>query len=167
MWGELTYPFPNFNSAVEVWEWIRNSLGMWLLIYVCIKDNQYQGHLEVMYWAMKVFFFFLSKQSPNSWISQVTSFSNTPNQFIQRSLTPSPLNNWVIILQNVILFSDVVNHKCNILIWNWSYTMHISSALWILVAWCFSTRASVATVLTTHPCVSRCLLVKQWSDQWT
>ena len=29
------------------------------------------------------------------------------------------------------------------------------------MAWCFSTRASVATVLTTHPCVSRCLRVKQ------
>ena len=30
----------------------------------------------------------------------------------------------------------------------------------MLMAWCFSTRASVATVLTTHPCVSRCLRVK-------
>ena len=28
------------------------------------------------------------------------------------------------------------------------------------MAWCFSTRTSVATVLTTHPCVSRCLMVK-------
>ena len=28
------------------------------------------------------------------------------------------------------------------------------------MAWCFSTRASVATVLTTHPCVSQCLRVK-------
>ena len=27
------------------------------------------------------------------------------------------------------------------------------------MAWCFSTRASVATALTTHPCVSRCLRV--------
>ena len=27
------------------------------------------------------------------------------------------------------------------------------------MAWCFSIRASVATVLTTHPCVSRCLRV--------
>ena len=27
------------------------------------------------------------------------------------------------------------------------------------MAWCFSTRASVATVLTMHPCVSRCLRV--------
>ena len=30
-------------------------------------------------------------------------------------------------------------------------------ALWILRAWCFSTRASVARVLNTHPCVSGCL----------
>ena len=28
------------------------------------------------------------------------------------------------------------------------------------MAWCFSTRASVAMVLTMHPCVSRCLRVK-------
>ena len=28
------------------------------------------------------------------------------------------------------------------------------------MVWCFSTRASVATVLTTHPCLSRCLWVK-------
>ena len=27
------------------------------------------------------------------------------------------------------------------------------------MAWCFSTRASVATVLTTYPCISRCLRV--------
>ena len=27
----------------------------------------------------------------------------------------------------------------------------------MLMAWCFSTRASVATELTTHPCISRCL----------
>ena len=37
------------------------------------------------------------------------------------------------------------------------------------MAWCFSTRASVATVLTTHPCVSWCLsnvkgLAKQADD---
>ena len=47
----------------------------------------------------------------------------------------------------------------NISIWNWSNTMNVLSALWILMAWCFSTRASEATVLTTHPCVFRCLRV--------
>ena len=33
-------------------------------------------------------------------------------------------------------------------------TINIYSALWILMAWCFSTRAHVATVLSIHPCVS-------------
>ena len=37
MWGEITYPFSNFNGAVvEVWEWIFHSafsLGVWLLIH--------------------------------------------------------------------------------------------------------------------------------------
>ena len=46
-----------------------------------------------------------------------------------------------------------------------SNTMNVQSALWILMAWCFSTRASVTTALTTHPCVSRCLeLMKQDKD---
>ena len=64
------------------------------------------------------------------------------------------------IFQNLISFSDAVHLMCNIFIWNWSNTMNVYSALWILMAWCFSTRASVATVLTTHPCISRCLRVK-------
>ena len=37
--------------------------------------------------------------------------------------------------------------------------INIHSALWILMPWCFSTRASVPTVLKTHPCVSNCKLV--------
>ena len=57
-------------------------------------------------------------------------------------------------------------------IWNQSNTMNVYSALWILMAWCFSTKASVATVLTTHPCVSQCLRVKLyglasfWKAPW-
>ena len=35
--------------------------------------------------------------------------------------------------------------------------INILSTLWLLMAWCFSTRASVATVLDMHPCVSSCL----------
>ena len=35
------------------------------------------------------------------------------------------------------------------------------------MAWCFSTRPSVATVLTTHPCVSWCLRARPWwTCQW-
>ena len=63
--------------------------------------------------------------------------------------------------QNGNSFSDAVHLMCNIFIWNWSDTMNVSSALRILMAWCFSTRASVATVLTTHPCISRCLRVNR------
>ena len=46
VWDEVTYPFPNFNGeAVEVWEWISNSiphldlLSKWLLIHAVIKVN--------------------------------------------------------------------------------------------------------------------------------
>ena len=38
---------------------------------------------------------------------------------------------------------------------------NITSALLVLMAWCFSTRASVTTSLNTHPCVSNCLGVKR------
>ena len=40
------------------------------------------------------------------------------------------------------------------------------STLWILMAWCFSTRASVATVLNKHPCVSRCVRVNGTSREF-
>ena len=39
------------------------------------------------------------------------------------------------------------------------FSAHLS-ALWVLMPWWCSTRAWVATVLNTHPCVSRCLWVK-------
>ena len=42
--------------------------------------------------------------------------------------------------------------------------MDIWSALWILMAWCFSTRASVFTVLSMHPLISSCLWVKDPTD---
>ena len=54
---------------------------------------------------------------------------------------------------------SIIHPEWNIVVWNHPSTMNILSTLWILMAWCFSTRASVATVLNTHPCVSRCLRV--------
>ena len=39
MWEEITYPFPNFNSAtVEVWEWISSFIPhilMSVITYPC------------------------------------------------------------------------------------------------------------------------------------
>ena len=37
--------------------------------------------------------------------------------------------------QNVMLFSNIVHYEQNILVWNYSNTMNISSTLWILMAW--------------------------------
>ena len=37
--------------------------------------------------------------------------------------------------------------------------MDVWLVLWLLMAWCFSTRTSVATVLSIHPCISSCLWV--------
>ena len=87
----------------------------------------------------------------SSWMMRHTQHKNTPG-----TLTLKRLGHF---FQNVILFSKLLHHKCNIFIWNWSNIMNVSSALWMLMAWCISTRASVATVLTMQPCVSRCLRV--------
>ena len=38
----------------------------------------------------------------------------------------------------------------------WFNAMDIWSVQWLLMPWCFSTRTSLATVLSTHPCVSSC-----------
>ena len=61
--------------------------------------------------------------------------------------------------QNEILFYDIVPYNCNISLWNWSNTMIIESTLWILMAWCFSTRASVAKLMSMHSFVSSYLWV--------
>ena len=61
--------------------------------------------------------------------------------------------------RNVNLSFDTVHRNLIISVWKWTNTMNILSALWILMAWCFSTRASVATVLSKHPCISSCFWV--------
>ena len=41
----------------------------------------------------------------------------------------------------------------------WCNTLNTYSALWMLMAWCTSTRASATTVLIGHPCISSRLWV--------
>ena len=55
----------------------------------------------------------------------------------------------------LILSSDVSRYKhnkCHVFVRNWSNAMpwYLVEALWILMPWCYSTRVSVATVLSTH-----------------
>ena len=51
------------------------------------------------------------------------------------------------LFSNRISFSNIVYYICTIFLWKWSNIMHFESAPWILLAWCFSTRASVVKVL--------------------
>ena len=56
-------------------------------------------------------------------------------------------------------------------IWNWSNASDIWSALWIMMTCCFSTRASVATVVSMHPCMSSCswvngCIMNIWYINW-
>ena len=63
-----------------------------------------------------------------------------------------------LFFQNVILFSNMIHYKCSILNktgpTHWILYQH---CMWILVAWCFITRALVATVLRMCLCISSCL----------
>ena len=52
----------------------------------------------------------------------------------------------------------------NFLVWNWSSLINFLSSLWILIAWCLSAVASVATVLRTPPCIPSCLLVYVYAN---
>ena len=72
------------------------------------------------------------------------------------------------VFQHLILSSNLVSWQCNIFAWNWNNAMQgFFSALSILMAWCFSTRASIATLLDKQICVSSCLwvMVKIWIFQ--
>ena len=80
---------------------------------------------------------------PASWLSIVLG-----------TLTLKQLRHFFL---NANSFANIVPYNCNIVVQNWSNIMNIQSALWILMA--CSTRASVATVLSTHWCVSSCLWV--------
>ena len=82
-------------------------------------------------------------------------------------------HNWVYFFK-VILFLRFSTTIVIFLVRNWSNTTDIISALWLLMAWCFSTRAAVATQLITHPGLSSHLWVKQqtgevveFSHQWS
>ena len=84
--------------------------------------------------------------------------SYTPAGFLDRLTTGQNF-------QNVILFFNVFRSKYNISVWNWVDTIPILSAMWLLLAWCFSTRVAVATALITHLCVSSRLWVNHYFSQ--
>ena len=65
----------------------------------------------------------------------------------------------ILFFQNMILFYNIFHVANAILVWNWS---DIFSVLLLLMAWCFSTRAAVATVLIMLPCLSSRLWVNQY-----
>ena len=68
----------------------------------------------------------------------------------------NPLTSKSFFFQNTLFFY-IFQIQSNVWIWNLSSTMIILSALWVLMSWCFSTRTSIPTVLSVHPCTSSCL----------
>ena len=54
--------------------------------------------------------------------------------------------------------SNIVHYECNILVCNCrSNALNIFSVLWILMAFCFSTKALADAMVSTHPLISSCL----------
>ena len=74
-------------------------------------------------------------------------------------------------------------HDEYIFLWNWPNATKILPALWLLMAWCFNTRAAVAMLLITHLCISSHIWVnmhvfalmiiiagsfkRKWLDEWS
>ena len=69
------------------------------------------------------------------------------SESVPRGSIPSPWNNWVILFKKQFLVLVVQKYQ---------------SSLWVLMAWCYSTRASVSTVMIMHPCASRYFMSKNF-----
>ena len=108
-------------------------------------------------------------------------FMNCKRMWLARSIYAVIIStNWTVFspwtsgysfyFKTVISFSNIAICNCNRSIWNCSNTTNnIKSVLWMLMAWCFSTMASVVTVLSTHTCVFICLWANslQHFQAWT
>ena len=70
------------------------------------------------------------------------------------------------LCQNVILFSQFVHYKCKSLVWNLSNTTDISSALWLLISWCFSTRTPVTTIASPKDFLNSPVFGHHWARRW-
>ena len=115
---------------------------MWGQVMGCI--------LGIKIWSMLYFLWFhVIMRSHSIGISQCSTIPHIP-------LTHKHLGH---IFQKVIFISSVVCCKFNILLWIWPSQI-IWTALGIMMVWSFSTGASVATVLITHPGISSNLLIK-------
>ena len=101
-----------------------------------------------------------------AWCHQATR--HYLSQCWPRSMSPNVLTRpqWVNPETAGIFFFKMLHHflvfssLTIISVWNWSNTMNLLTAQYLLMAWAFSVRASIAITLSIHPCVSSCLWVK-------
>ena len=69
--------------------------------------------------------------------------------------------NIILAICKQFIVCIIMSYYFHFSVWNWSNAMNIQSAPRMLMAWCWSTRASVATVLSRHLCVSSCSWINQ------
>ena len=99
-------------------------------------DNSSTLVQVIMPWCRQAISCYLSKWWPRT----LSPYGTTRPQWVKHV--------GLFFCQNVISVSNVVYYFYNIVAWNW---LHWYLALLLLMAWCFSTRPSVTTVLDYAP----------------
>ena len=63
-WGEITYPFPNFNDcAVEVWEWISNFVPHFLIDVITYPTYDHPSYGMYCSYGMSLMICFISRKT--------------------------------------------------------------------------------------------------------
>ena len=123
-------------------------------VYSC---NTHESRINGVILTMnhRIFLIFLTKKSHD----QTRSVDRTEyDHYIKEIFVFWPSNNWVTLIFFKICLYFLVFFTINVIFhWNRTNSIHNWSILWIVMAWCFSTRPSVGTVLSMNPHISRCL----------
>ena len=134
----------------RVWLWLRSSC---IFLHICFVENHYFSTHPWRYWQLtyvearwfvwKIWYFDPIGHGQNVSYTNILFWISDKNpgwkyvDYIQTYCRwfhwCKLLNDWVFFFQNVILFSNDVCKKCDTFVWNWTNTMNIQSALWILM----------------------------------
>ena len=85
VWDEITYPFPNFNAAPEVWEWISSFIP------------HFTGHVIIMY--------------PCRDLSQLILVKGVAGGTLDRYYSPLNINQFCYIITGLILGLRPANER--------------------------------------------------------
>ena len=148
---DLTYIFTEMCLSGSNWQYYL--FGAHWNVFISDKPLEAPASVKRVYWQYYLF-------GANHYLNECLGYRRIyiyKYIYLYIYMRVNRLRQLGEFFSNVISFSNFVQYQCHILVPKLSNTLNNSSALWILMACCFSTRASVATILSTNPCVSRCL----------